>query len=109
MRPPSMGPPPGLVPLSRDTVYPPDQPVIVNPGNPSAPPIFPCGICRKEVQEHEQALMCDQSCNFWFHRVCTGLAEMAFLMLTKETYAEWACDNCFSNKDVPLVKIKPAF
>ena len=45
---------PGLAPLSRDTVYPPNQPVIVDPGNPFAPLIFPCGICRKEVQEHQQ-------------------------------------------------------
>ena len=40
--------------LASGQVFGPDQPVIVNPGNPSAPPIFPCGICRKEVQEHEQ-------------------------------------------------------
>ena len=26
------------------------QPVIFNPTNPSAPPIYPCGICRKEVR-----------------------------------------------------------
>ena len=52
--PPSMGPPPGpCVPLGRDTLYPPDQPII-NTGNPSAPPIYPCGICRKEVHENDQ-------------------------------------------------------
>ena len=24
----------------------------------------------------------------------------------QEIYAEWVCDNCFSTKDVPLVKFK---
>jgi hypothetical protein len=27
--------------------------------------------------------------------------------LTQEIYAEWVCDNCFKNKEVPLVKFKP--
>merc|ERR1719342_268842 len=107
MRPPleNMGPPIGG-PLGRDTVYPPDQPVIFNQENPSAPPIYPCGICRKEVHENDQAILCESGCNFWFHRVCTGLAEAAFHLLTQEIYAEWVCDSCFSTKDVPLVKFK---
>ena len=111
MGPPSldMGPPPpsaSSAPLGRDTVYPPDQPVIFNQQNPSAPPIYPCGICRKEVHENDQAILCESGCNFWFHRSCTGLAEVAFHYLTQEIYAEWVCDNCFNSKDVPLVKFK---
>merc|ERR1719489_13304 len=101
--PPGMG---GPGPMGRDTVYPPDQPMIFNPQNPSAPPIYPCGICRKEVHENDQAILCESGCNFWFHRVCTGLAEAAFHYLTQEIYAEWVCDNCFSSKNVPLVKFK---
>merc|ERR1712183_913318 len=73
--PPGMGGP-GV--MGRDTIYPPDQPMIFNPQNPSAPPIYPCGICRKEVHENDQAILCESGCNFWFHRVCTGLAEAAF-------------------------------
>lgn len=96
----------GPGPMGRDTVYPPDQPMIFNPQNPSAPPIYPCGICRKEVHENDQAILCESGCNFWFHRVCTGLAEAAFHYLTQEIYAEWVCDNCFSAKNVPLVKFK---
>jgi len=92
--------------MGRDTVYPPGQPMIFNPGNPAAPPIYPCGICRKEVHENDQAILCESGCNFWFHRVCTGLAEAAFHFLTQEIYAEWVCDNCFTSKDVPLVKFK---
>lgn len=108
--PPGMGGgPPGMSgpgPMGRDTIYPPDQPMIFNPQNPSAPPIYPCGICRKEVHENDQAILCESGCNFWFHRVCTGLAEAAFHFLTQEIYAEWVCDNCFSSKNVPLVKFK---
>merc|ERR1712183_706731 len=101
--PPGMGGP-GV--MGRDTIYPPDQPMIFNPQNPSAPPIYPCGICRKEVHENDQAILCESGCNFWFHRVCTGLAEAAFHFLTQEIYAEWVCDNCFNTKNVPLVKFK---
>merc|ERR1712002_138880 len=72
---PGMG---GPGPMGRDTIYPPDQPMIFNPQNPSAPPIYPCGICCKEVHENDQAILCESGCNFWFHRVCTGLAEAAF-------------------------------
>lgn len=81
--------------------------MVFNSQNPSAPPIYPCGVCHKEVNDNDQAILCESGCNFWFHRVCTGLAETAFHFLTQEIYAEWVCDKCFSAKDVPLVKFKP--
>jgi hypothetical protein len=59
--------------------------MVFHSSNPSAPPIYPCGICHKEVAETDQAIMCESGCNFWFHRVCTGLAEAAFLFLTQVT------------------------
>ena len=109
--PPGMGGPPGGPPgggpLSNEKVYPPGQPMIMNPQNPSAPPIYPCCVCHKEVHENDQAILCESGCNFWFHRACTGLTEDAFFLLTQEIYAEWACDICFKQKDVPLVKFKP--
>jgi len=100
---------PGMSPLSMSSekIYPSDQPMVFNPQNPNAPPIYPCGICHKEVHDNDQAILCESGCNFWFHRVCTGLAEAAFHFLTQEIYAEWVCDKCFSQKDVPLVKFKP--
>merc|ERR1712198_644006 len=103
---PSMGGPPPL-PMSSEKVYPADQPMVFNSQNPNAPPIYPCGICHKEVHDNDQAILCESGCNFWFHRICTGLAETAFHFLTQEIYAEWVCDKCFSQKDVPLVKFKP--
>merc|ERR1712027_217849 len=103
---PGMGGPPPLS-MSSEKVYPENQPMVFNPQNPNAPPIYPCGICHKEVHDNDQAILCESGCNFWFHRVCTGLVEAAFHFLTQEIYAEWVCDKCFSQKDVPLVKFKP--
>ncbi|XP_035211171.1 protein pygopus-like [Stegodyphus dumicola] len=95
------------VPMSSGKVYPPDQPMVFNPQNPNAPPIYPCGICHKEVHDNDQAVLCESGCNFWFHRVCTGLTEPAFHLLSAEVYAEWVCDKCLSSKNIPLVKFKP--
>ena len=104
----SMGPSDSpLTAMSSEKVYPPGQPMVFNPQNPSAPPIYPCSVCHKEVKDNDQAILCESGCNFWFHRVCTGLDESAFYFLTQEIYAEWVCDKCFGTKDVPLVKFKP--
>ena len=87
-------------------VYPPDQPMIFNPANPHAPPIYPCGICHKEVHDTDEAILCESGCNFWFHRICTGLHPHAYTLLTSEVYAEWVCDKCLKSKPIPLVKFK---
>ena len=100
-----MGGPPGL--SGSGKVYPPNQPLVRNPSNQNAPPIYPCGICHKEVHDNDQAIMCESGCNFWFHRICTGLTEAAFLLLIKDAFAEWVCDSCLHNKKVPLIKLKP--
>ena len=68
---PGMGGPSPLS-MSSEKIYPPDQPMVFNPRNPNAPPIYPCGICHKEVHDNDQAILCESGCNFWFHRVCTG-------------------------------------
>ena len=93
--------------MSNEKTYPPGQSMVFNTQNPNAPPIYPCGVCHKEVHDNDQAILCESGCNFWFHRICTGLAEAAFHFLTQEVYAEWVCDNCFRSKDVPVVKLKP--
>lgn len=103
-----MGPPPGkpgMMPGGK--TYPSDVPRVTNPANPNAPPIYPCGICHREVHDNDQAILCESGCNFWYHRSCTGLSESAFIYLNEDVYAEWACDNCMSSKKVPLVKLKP--
>lgn len=98
---------PKPMPVSAGKVYPPDQPMVFNPQNPNAPPIYPCGVCHKEVHDNDQAILCESGCNFWFHRGCTGLTEPAFQLLTAEVYAEWVCDKCLHSKNIPLVKFKP--
>nr|XP_023018242.1 protein pygopus-like [Leptinotarsa decemlineata] len=95
------------MPVSAGKVYPVDQSMIFNSQNPNAPPIYPCGICHKEVHDNDQAILCESGCNFWFHRGCTGLTEAAFQLLTQEVYAEWVCDKCLQSKNIPLVKFKP--
>jgi hypothetical protein len=92
--------------LPNDKVYPAGVPMVANPQNPSGPPIYPCGICRQEVNDNDQAVLCESGCNFWFHRSCTGLTEMAFQYLVSEAIAEWVCEPCFESKKVPLVKFK---
>ena len=84
--------------MPNEKVYPLGQPKVLNPQNPNATPIYPCGICHKEVHQNEQAIRCESGCNFWFHRVCTGLEQAAFDFLDQEMYAEWVCDNCFKGK-----------
>lgn len=98
------GPPPPMMP---GRIYPPEQSMVFNPNNPNAPPIYPCGICHKEVTESDQGILCESGCNFWFHRACTGLGERAFILLKNEIYAEWVCDVCLRSKQIPLIKLKP--
>lgn len=97
---------PKPMPISAGKVYPPGQPMVFNPQNPSAPPIYACGLCHKEVNDNDEALFCESGCNFFFHRACTGLTEAAFQLMSKEIYAEWCCDKCFTSKNIPLVKFK---
>jgi hypothetical protein len=56
------------MPVSAGKVYPADTPMVFNPQNPNAPPIYPCGVCHKEVHDNDQGLLCESGCNFWFHR-----------------------------------------
>ena len=46
-------------PMLSGKVYPADQHRVFNSANPNAPPIYPCGICHKEVNEQDQAILCE--------------------------------------------------
>lgn len=111
-KPPMMGPMgaggPPMPPNSmlQGRTYPPEKSKIFNPANPNAPPIYPCGICHKEVHDNDQGMLCESGCNFWFHRACAGITEQAYHLLTHEVYAEWVCDNCLRSKNIPLIKFK---
>ena len=71
-----------------------------------APQSFPCGVCGKEVNDDDAAIFCENGCSQWFHRVCAGLTENAYNLLTNEESADWVCDACISSKNIPLVKLK---
>jgi len=45
---------PSPLSMSSEKIYPADQPMVFNPQNPNAPPIYPCGICHKEVHDNDQ-------------------------------------------------------
>lgn len=71
--PPQSNGPPGMfgpkpMPISAGKIYPAGTPMIFNPQNPSAPPIYTCGLCHKEVNDNDEALFCESGCNFFFHR-----------------------------------------
>ncbi|XP_018595091.2 pygopus homolog 1 [Scleropages formosus] len=75
-------------------------------GHPSADPLYPCGICLNEVKDDQEAIMCEASCQKWFHRVCTGMTETAYNLLTAEALAVWGCDTCMEDKGAQLMRTR---
>ena len=69
-------------------------------------PIYPCGVCGKEVNDNDEAILCEAGCTFWYHRSCTGMSKDAYAFMTNEDNAEWACDKCITTKSIPLVKLR---
>lgn len=74
----------------------------------SSEPVYPCGICLSEVNDDQEAILCEASCQKWFHRVCTGMTEMAYNLLTAEASAVWGCDACMENRGALLLKTREA-
>ncbi|XP_012670386.2 pygopus homolog 1 isoform X1 [Clupea harengus] len=72
----------------------------------SAEPVYPCGICLNEVNDDQEAILCDASCQKWFHRVCTGMTETAYNLLAAEAAAVWGCDTCMEEKGAQLVRLR---
>ncbi|XP_026537909.1 pygopus homolog 1 [Notechis scutatus] len=69
-------------------------------------PLYPCGICTHEVNDDQDAILCEASCQKWFHRICTGMTESAYGLLTAEASAVWGCDICMADKDVQLMRTR---
>ncbi|XP_055030338.2 pygopus homolog 1 [Misgurnus anguillicaudatus] len=72
----------------------------------SSEPVYPCGICLNEVNDDQEAILCEASCQKWFHRVCTGMTETAYNLLTAEMSAVWGCDACMEDKEAQLLKTR---
>ncbi|XP_030044173.1 pygopus homolog 2 [Microcaecilia unicolor] len=68
--------------------------------------VYPCGACRNEVSDDQDAILCEASCQKWFHRECTGMTESAYGLLTTEASAVWACDYCLKTKEIQSVYIR---
>ncbi|EMP38970.1 Pygopus like protein 1 [Chelonia mydas] len=75
-------------------------------GHSSSEPVYPCGICTHEVNDDQDAILCEASCQKWFHRICTGMTESAYGLLTAEASAVWGCDTCMAEKDVQLMRTR---
>ena len=65
--------------------------MVFNPQNPNAPPIYPCGVCHKEVHDNDQAIPCESGCNFWFHRFVKLKATKNNTMYSSTSYATSYC------------------
>ncbi|CDQ61901.1 unnamed protein product [Oncorhynchus mykiss] len=76
------------------------------PSHSSTEPVFPCGVCLNEVNDDQEAILCEASCQKWFHRVCTGMTETAYNLLTAEVSAVWGCDICMEEKGAQLHRTK---
>ncbi|XP_067275206.1 pygopus homolog 1-like isoform X3 [Pseudorasbora parva] len=72
----------------------------------SSEPVYPCGLCLSEVNDDQEAILCEASCQKWFHRVCTGMTETAYNLLTAEASAVWGCDACMEDKGAQLLKTR---
>lgn len=68
-------------------------------GSAPSEPLYPCGICLREVNDDQEAILCEASCQKWFHRMCTGMTETAYNLLTAETDAVWGCDACMDQEE----------
>lgn len=78
-------------------------------GSAPSEPVYPCGICLGEVNDDQEAILCEASCQKWFHRVCTGMTETAYNLLTAEAAAVWGCDACMDQRDgAQLLKSREA-
>uniref|UniRef100_A0A8C6Y0V6 Pygopus family PHD finger 1 n=1 Tax=Naja naja TaxID=35670 RepID=A0A8C6Y0V6_NAJNA len=56
-------------------------------GHVPSEPVYPCGICTHEVNDDQDAILCEASCQKWFHRICAGMTESAYGLLTAEASA----------------------
>ncbi|XP_063295106.1 pygopus homolog 2 isoform X1 [Pelobates fuscus] len=91
-----------------NSIPPPSKPTGNSGHQPPPGLVYPCGACRNEVNDDQDAILCEASCQKWFHRECTGMTESAYSLLTRESSAVWACDYCLKTKDIQSVYIREA-
>lgn len=83
------------------------KPYVTNSQNPSAPPTYTCGKCGKDVNDNDEALFCESSCKFFYHRLCLGLSEAEFQRFMKDVNTEFKCPKCLEQTALsPAMKLK---
>ncbi|KNC75265.1 hypothetical protein SARC_12207, partial [Sphaeroforma arctica JP610] len=56
---------------------------------------YPCGGCGENVEEDNQAILCEYGCSAWFHLSCTALTSDAYDHLAEFEEGAWMCRDCF--------------
>lgn len=63
-------------------MYPINKTKIYNSQNPNAPPTYTCGKCHKQINDNDQAILCESGCHYWYHRY----VNVYFVLVSVETY-----------------------
>lgn len=50
-----------------------------------------CPVCVKKVIDDEEGLQCDNPCNRWFHRQCTGVSRTEYSKIAGNSAFKWYC------------------
>ena len=62
-----------------------------------------CGLCCKPiVEDRDEALLCEGSCNAWLHRYCAGVTVSQYAALQDSPLP--FCTTCFQLKQAAVIK-----
>lgn len=50
-----------------------------------------CPICVKKVDDDDEGLQCDNPCDRWFHRQCTGVPKSDYAKISGDNSVKWYC------------------
>lgn len=56
-------------------------------------PLYPCGICKLEVQYGHDAIQCDH-CDTWIHRDCAAVTNEMYQIYMNHSNLSWICIQC---------------
>ena len=64
---------------------------------------YPCGACKLEVNDADQAIQCEGNCASWFHCTCClglSLTDAQYKRITASE-EKWVCANCYGDTTLP--------
>ena len=53
----------------------------------------PCGVCKHELTDDDDALQCEGLCQIWHHTMCVGVDNDQHCSL-KDSEVFWECKQC---------------